>query len=223
MRALLVLAVLALVCGCLSTPEKPTANSLTSSTLATDASPMSKKGRRIQADNVPEDTATTQPDPCQLKRQSIRQAIRKLNTCATDSDCAVAQLFRCWSLINANADTAQIRKDVEDYNQSCQQGQSFCDSPPTAAEIKCEDGMCVEARAPEPTTQTEPRRRRNQNPLGNETYETTLPSTSETTVPVITESSTAQTTAPTADVGSTNPAASATTSSTQPVSMNVPL
>ena len=104
MRVFVLLAVLALVCGCMSTPEKATTTTLKATALTEETTSTLKQGAlkgrrplRTMPDSV---TETTQPDPCTLKKRQIREEIRKLSRCSVDSDCVATELFGCYSIIN---------------------------------------------------------------------------------------------------------------------------
>jgi hypothetical protein len=229
MRPMMIIAVLVLICGCTDTPPKEntatspeqvaiTSTSLTQPTETTQPNQPAEtpptapgvpgKSRKTSTTTVPEAaTETTQPDPCMQKRKDIRNAIKLLNYCSADSECAVAELFGCYSLVNKGADASQVKRDAEAYLQSCLQPDLQCQEPPTTDNIKCEGGRCVESNQPATTDQTVPGKKKPRtSPPGIPTPPTeTTPDTTATT-----EAPTETTvTSPTAD--ETNQTTSTTT------------
>jgi hypothetical protein len=96
---------------------------------------------------IPTTTSTTNPpSPCDLKGNGIRDSIKGISRCVSDSDCAVAELFGCYSIVNKNADTSAIKSDVEAYFKSCPPINYMCLKPPSNNDVKCHQSRCVDAR-----------------------------------------------------------------------------
>lgn len=84
---------------------------------------------------------------CQKEKGQIREEISTINYCSVDDDCRVAD-FDCPfgnELVNKNADLAEVKKLINQYQKNC--GTCMYDIvAPKKNEIKCRAKKCVDAR-----------------------------------------------------------------------------
>lgn len=103
----------------------------------------------------PEPTGPAAPQPqqsCEELEAHIKGLIEQAGQCNEDSGCMATSPafltcpFGCYLMLNKNADTSQIEKDVAKYSENCPLCKYRCRGMPKPDEIKCINNKCVEER-----------------------------------------------------------------------------
>lgn len=86
---------------------------------------------------------------CEAVTADLETSFVDMNFCTTDSDCAVAVgscPFGCYLFHNAAIEFDDYQPALTAYQENCDPCEYQCASAPRAADRRCREGRCVDAR-----------------------------------------------------------------------------
>lgn len=97
--------------------------------------------------NTPVSSAVAQN--CEALTNDLETSFADMNFCNTNDDCQVARgscPFGCYLFHNAAIDFADYQPALEAYQTSCNPCEYQCAEAPRAADRRCVEGRCIDAR-----------------------------------------------------------------------------